>query len=222
VSLALFLLSDHVLFRSGLNRLLRREPDVRVVGDCELTIDVSDAIARSGADVALLSITDPRMAVGPAAQRLYRSLPNTPVVLLLMADPTDEVLEALQLGARGVLDRSADAAKLIGALKQTVAGEITLTPRLATRLVGEYAAVTAGKRPGPRGTHLSDREIEVLTLLARGETNQEIAEQLCLSVHTVRAHLRGVMQKLGVRNRVEAAAYALSSGMQSQRPSFQR
>jgi DNA-binding NarL/FixJ family response regulator len=214
VTLSLFLLSDHLLFRSGLNRLLRREPDVRVVGDCELSMEVAERIASSGADVALLSITDPRMAIGPAAQRLYRSMPDVPVVLLLMTEPTDEILEALQLGARGVLDRSADATRLVSAIKQTVAGEITLTPKLATRLVGEYAAVVSGRRTNTRVTHLSDREIEVLSLLAHGRTNQEIADALCLSVHTVRAHLRGVMQKLGVRNRVEAAAYALSSGIQ--------
>lgn len=213
MTIRLYLVCDHLLFRTGLTRLLRREPDVHVVGECPLGLDAADQVRVADADVVLLSVDTPNTASAPAAQRLYRDLMNVPVVLLLMGDDGDDALAALRLGARGVLDKHTDGTRLVNALRQAVVGEITVTPRLATRLVAEYAAIATGRKPRPAESELSNREIDVLALLALGDTNQQIADKLCVSVHTVRAHLRSVMQKLGVKNRVQAAAYALNSGL---------
>ncbi len=213
MTIHLYLVCDHLLFRDGLVRLLRRESDVQVVGEDDLTMDVAEHAASANAHVVLLSVHAPTMASGPAAQRLYRRLPHIPVVVLLMGNDSDDALDALRLGARGILDKNADSARLLAAIRQATTGEITITPRLATRLVADYAAISSGRKARTADNELSDREIDVLALLARGETNQRIAEQLCVSVHTVRAHLRSVMQKLGVKNRVQAAAYALNTGI---------
>ena len=212
MSIRLYLVCDHLLFRNGLTRLLRRETDVQIAGECTLSLGVADEVRAAQSDVVLLSVHAPNMVSGPAAQRLYRELGDVPVVILLMGDDSDEALAALRYGARGVLDKNTDGARLVTALRQSVSGEITITPRLATRLVADYAAVTSGRRPHTE-SELSSREIDVLALLALGDTNQQIADKLCVSVHTIRAHLRSVMQKLGVKNRVQAAAYALNSGL---------
>ena len=216
MTIRLYLVCDHLLFRNGLTRLLRHEPDVHVVGERPLALDVVESVVASAADVVLLSVHAPNMASGPAAQRLYRDPNRTPVVLLLMGDDSDDALAALRCGARGVLDKHTDGARLVAALRQAVSGEITVTPRLATRLVADYAAMATGRKPRSGDSELSNREIDVLALLALGDTNQQIADKLCVSVHTVRAHLRSVMQKLGVKNRVQAAAYALNSGLGGQ------
>jgi DNA-binding NarL/FixJ family response regulator len=219
MAIRLYLVCDHLLFRNGLTRLLRREADVQLVGECALSLDAADQVRSGGPDVVLLSAHAPNLVSGPAAQRLYRDLGDVPVVILLMGDDSDEALAALRYGARGVLDKNTDGVRLVGALRQAVSGEITISSRLATRLVADYAAVTSGRRPHPE-SELSSREIDVLALLALGDTNQQIADKLCVSVHTIRAHLRSVMQKLGVKNRVQAAAYALNSGLGTSEPSY--
>jgi two-component system NarL family response regulator len=212
MTIRLYLVCDHLLFRNGLTRLLRREADVQVVGECPLAPEAVERARSAEAHVVLLSVDSPHTANSTAAQRLYREL-AVPVVLLLIGDDGDDALAALRLGARGVLDKHTDGTRLVNALRQAVEGEITVTPRLATRLVAEYAAIATGRKPRPGDSELSQREIDVLALLALGDTNQQIADKLCVSVHTVRAHLRSVMQKLGVKNRVQAAAYALNSGL---------
>jgi two-component system NarL family response regulator len=213
MSTDVYLISDHILFRNGLHRLLRRETDLRIVGEGEMGPDLVERVRRSRANVVLLAVDSAGVASGPAAQRLYRATPLVPVLVLLMGHDSDDALDALRLGARGILDKNADGTRLVQAIRQAITGEITITPRLATRLVADYAELSRGRRTGSRAAELSDREIDVLALLAAGQTNQQIADRLCVSVHTVRAHLRSVMQKLGVKNRVQAAAYALTTGI---------
>jgi DNA-binding NarL/FixJ family response regulator len=208
-----YLVCDHLLFRNGLRGLLRREGDVRVVGENPLTLDVADAIRETGAAVVLLAASAQERASGLAAQRLYRSLPDVAVIVVQMGNDYEDALAALRMGARGILDMNADATRLVSAIRHAITGEITITPKLATRLVADYAALTDGRRTTTRTAELSDREIDVMSLLAHGRTNQQIADQLVVSVHTVRAHLRSIMQKLGVKNRVQAARFALNSGI---------
>lgn len=217
--IGLYLVCDHLLFRNGLRGLLRRESDVRIVGENHLTLEVADAIRETGAGVVLLAASAQERASGPAAQRLYRALPDVPVIVVLMGNDHEDALAALRMGARGILDMNADATRLVTAIRQAATGEITITPRLATRLVADYAALSGGRRGYVRAAELSDREIDVMSLLAHGRTNQQIADDLCVSVHTVRAHLRSIMQKLGVKNRVQAARYALSTGLGQSVPS---
>ena len=210
---SIYILCEHLLFRNGLRGILRREQDVHIAGEGALTLDSSAAIEAAGAGVVILSAASPGEASGPAAQRLYRSLADVPVIVVQMNDDNEDALAALRLGARGVLDMHADATRLLSAIRAVMSGEITIAPRLATRLVADYAALAQGKPANASGPALSDREIDVMALLAHGKTNQQIADSLCVSVHTVRAHLRSIMQKLGVKNRVQAARYALNSGL---------
>jgi DNA-binding NarL/FixJ family response regulator len=139
-------------------------------------------------------------------------------VLLNLADDDERLLDALALGVRGIIDKNADGARLTESIREVLAGEITISKRLASRLVLEYVT-SNGERPrkvgrgGSRSGELSERELEVLSRLARGESNRRIAERMFISVHTVRAHVRSLMQKLHVQNRVQAATYALKHGL---------
>jgi DNA-binding NarL/FixJ family response regulator len=140
-------------------------------------------------------------------------------VLLNLADDDERLLDALALGVRGIIDKNADGARLTESIREVLAGEITISKRLASRLVVEYVTAYGGDRPrraarsASRNGDLSDRELEVLSRLARGESNRRIAERMFISVHTVRAHVRSLMQKLHVQNRVQAATYALKHGL---------
>jgi len=213
-----FIIGDHVLIRTAVAGLLKRQHDIRVAGDSDLTSDVVNQVEQSGATVVLFLANDEAKAIGEEARRLYDGLAGVPVIVVLHGGPdTGRAVEALRMGARGLLDKNADGERLAEAIREAQLGEITIMPRFATHLVEGYAALASSKR-GPFRDGLSQREIDVLGLLARGQTNQQIAEQLSLSVHTVRAHLRSVMQKLGARNRVQAAAYAVNHGLDGAAP----
>ena len=216
-----FLACDHSLVRHALGSLLRRQPAIEVCGEGAAGARLADEAAAARADLVLLTVESAERATTPAMRNLYRALSPTPVVLLNLADDDERLLAALSLGVRGILDKDADTARLMTAIQDVLRGEVVISKRLASRLVVEYvAASTAARTPGGlarvRGTDLSDREREVLSRLARGESNRTIAESMFISVHTVRAHARSLMQKLHVRNRVQAARYAFEHGLVEQ------
>jgi DNA-binding NarL/FixJ family response regulator len=165
-----------------------------------------------------MTVESAEAAVSPLTREIYAELGDTPVVLLNLADDDERLLDALALGVRGIIDKNADGARLIESIREVLSGEITISKRLASRLVVEYVTANGerprkGGRSQSRNGELSERELEVLSRLARGESNRRIAERMFISVHTVRAHVRSLMQKLHVQNRVQAATYALKHGL---------
>lgn len=164
-----------------------------------------------------MTVDSAETAVSPVFRQIYRDLREIPIILLNLADDDERLLDALALGVRGIIDKNADGARLAESMREVLEGEITISKRLASRLVVEYVG-TYGEKPrrgraGHRTSELSERELEVLSRLARGESNQRIAERMYISVHTVRAHVRNLMSKLRVQNRVQAATYALKHGL---------
>ena len=213
-----FLACDHSLVRHALGSLLRRQPAIEVCGEGAPGAHLVEQAAAARADLILLTVESAERATTSAMRSLYRALAPIPVVLLNLADDDERLLAALSLGVRGILDKDADTARLIDAIQEVLRGEVVISKRLASRLVVEYVAAStaarvSGRSAGARGMDLSDREREVLSRLARGESNRTIAESMFISVHTVRAHARSLMQKLHVRNRVQAARYAFEHGL---------
>ncbi|HEX5479899.1 MAG TPA: response regulator transcription factor [Dehalococcoidia bacterium] len=213
-----FLACDHSLVRHALGSLLRRQPAIEVCGESTPGTHLVEEAAAAHADLILLTVESAERATAAGMRSLYRALAPTPVVLLNLADDDERLLAALSLGVRGIIDKDADTARLISAIQEVLRGEVVISKRLASRLVVEYvAASTAARMPGRsaggRAMDLSEREREVLSRLARGESNRSIAESMFISVHTVRAHARSLMQKLHVRNRVQAARYAFEHGL---------
>ncbi|MBF6599315.1 MAG: response regulator transcription factor [Dehalococcoidia bacterium] len=205
--------------RHALGALLRRQPGIDVAGETALQARIPEDAVALGADIVLVTVDSAERATSPQMRAVYEQLQPIPVVLLNLADDDERLLEALSLGIRGIIDKNADATHLLDALHEVLNGETVISKRLASRLVVEYVASSSGERPRdlrlrePRGSELSERERDVLSGLARGESNRIIAERMYISVHTVRAHVRSLMQKLHVQNRVQAATYAFEHGL---------
>lgn len=214
--LSVLIACDHGLVRHALGSLLRRQPGVEVAGECGLSATIPAEARTSGASVVLMTVDGAGTATSPMLHNVYRELNGTPVILLNLADDDERLLDALALGVRGIVDKNADGARLAESLREVLNGEITISKRLASRLVVEYVSShERARRPAAalRAGEVSERELEVLSRLARGESNREIADCMYISIHTVRAHVRSLMQKLQVQNRVQAATYALKHGL---------
>lgn len=199
---------DHRVVRSGLRLLLHAEEGMHVVGE---TGDVPGALAMVQArrpDVLVLDLNMPGEPSLPAIPRLREVSPNTRVVVLTMQDDPAFAREALQLGASAYVLKEAADAELVTAVRAAAEGRTYLNPELGARMAA------APVESGPPGD-LSEREVEVLRLIALGHTNAEIAQQLFLSVRTVETHRAHIQQKLGRTTRAELVRYALDNDLLS-------
>ncbi len=194
---------DHQLMREGTAALLAADARIEVVG---LAGDGREALAlaaRRAPDVVLLDLNMPVMGGLEACAQLRREHPETAVLVLTVSDEEPDLYAALRVGASGYLVKDMPPSELVEAVLAVARGE----PRIAAAMAGRMLAELGGRSPDPLGA-LSEREREVLTLLAEGLRNREIAERLVISEATVKTHVRHVLEKLRFRNRAEAAAFA--------------
>jgi DNA-binding NarL/FixJ family response regulator len=203
MKLQVLVASDHSIVREGLVQLLNSNETIQAHWGPLSRRGVSE----QDPDVILCAI-EPRPDAGSVITRLRQAFPAAPVLCLLLASDPNTAIGALRAGAIGVIDETFGADDLIESLDQARERKFIMSNALAVRLAQQYAQGQAGARNIQPEGELTNREMEVLRLLAEGCTNREIANRLSLSEHTVRAHLRGVMQKLQVSNRVQAAALA--------------
>jgi two-component system response regulator NreC len=200
---------DHAVVRSGLRLLLDAEADLEVVGEAGTG---SEAVLRSRIlepDVVLMDVVMPGEGGVEATRRLVGERPETKVLVLSMQDDPRYVREAFDAGASGYVLKDAADAELVHAIREIDAGGRYVNPALGARLIEAAVEETRRAEADP----LSDREREVLRLLAHGYTNQEISRQLYLSVRTVETHRAHIMQKLRLRSRAELVSYALAQGL---------
>ena len=198
---------DHALVRSGLRRLLETEEGIEVIGEAA---DAEDALEQVGAqppDVLLLDVVMPGRSGIEALPDLLAAAPATRVLVLSMQDDPSYVRQAFSAGASGYLLKEAADAELMQAIRDVAEGRRYVHPLLGARLAA--ADVVTQSAPTDR---LSEREHEVLHLLALGHTNQEIAKILFISIRTAETHRARIMEKLGLKTRAEIVRYALSSG----------
>lgn len=199
------LAEDHAVVREGTRRILESDATIAVVGEAADGAEAVDLASDLAPDVVLLDMALPVLNGIEATQRLRRLTP-TPVVLLLSAyDDEDYVHAALEAGASGYLLKTAHAVDVIAAIHAAARGEVVLSPTVARKLI-------ARGRDRDRQL-LSDREMEVLRLVARGTHNHEIAQLLALSTRTVEGHLTSIFNKLGVGSRTEAIVQAAARGL---------
>ncbi len=213
--LRILLVDDHVLFRKGLARLLDAQPDFEVVGEAA---DGLEAIERAQAlrpDVVLMDLRMPVCDGLEATRRIKRELPQLRVVMLGVTEDEHDFLSAVRCGVDGYLVKDMRPEVLFQELRGLGNGEAPLSKVLTGKLLRQLARQ---ERPGAQTAvleALSAREQEVLVLLAEGLSNAEIADQLGIAANTVRNHVRSLLDKLGVRNRVQAAVYAVRAGLVS-------
>jgi len=205
---------DHSAFRGGLRALLETAGDVEVVDEAATGEDAVEGLRRSQPDVVLMDVNMPGIGGVEATRRIVDGSPHVAVLVLTMSDDSDTVFEAVRAGARGYLLKGAQRAELVRAVRAVASGEAIFGPAVARRLMAYFA------RPAPRVDpaafpELTDREREVLELIAQGRSNADITATLGLSPKTVRNHVSNVFAKLEVRDRAEAIVRAREAGMGS-------
>ena len=206
---------DHSLFREGLARVLNEAPGMSVVASVSNGVEAISRVAEFKPDVVLMDVNMPKMGGVEATLQLRKIHPQASVLMLTVSEEEHDLYAAIRAGARGYLLKSATTAELIDAIQRVHAKEAILTPGMAAKLLNEFASIS----PAPAlldsddnydadTPTLTEREREVLQWVVRGMTNKEIGAQLSLSPHTIKAHIRTVLDKLHVRSRAGAAAWA--------------
>jgi DNA-binding NarL/FixJ family response regulator len=203
---------DQELIRSGLSLILRAQPGIEVVGTAADGHQAVELALRLRPDVCLFDIRMPGIDGIEATRRVAGPGVVSPlaVVVITTFDLDEYVYGALRAGARGFLLKDASAELLVQAILAAARGDALIAPRVTARLLETFAREAPPARPP--GAPLTEREVEVLETLARGSTNEEIADELHISLSTVKTHVASLMDKLGARNRVEVAIWAYESG----------
>ncbi len=206
------LVDDQALVRAGFRLILEAEDDIEVVAEAADGAAAIDAVIRHRPDVVLMDIQMPGMDGLEATRRLVAD--GTTVVVLTTFERDDYILEAVRAGASGFLVKNAPAEELVAAVRVVTSGEALLSPSVTRRVLARLAAdnPVAGDVAG-RLADLTEREVEVLDLVALGLSNAEIAQRLVVGEATVKTHVSRVLDKLGVRDRLQAVVFAYESGL---------
>jgi DNA-binding NarL/FixJ family response regulator len=200
---------DHAIVRSGLRRVLDAQSDLRVVAEA---IDGAEAVEKALAEdvhLAILDVSMPRMTGIQAATELTKRKPEIRVLMLSMYDSEQYLFEALRAGASGYVLKSGADEDIVDACRAAMRGESFLYPSAVNTLIRDY--IERGEQEQP--DILTPRELEVLKLIAEAQTSKQIAEQLVISVKTVERHRQNILDKLGLRDRVELTRYAIRRGL---------
>lgn len=210
--ISVMVVDDHPIWRDGVARDLTENGfDVRATApDGAAAVRIATAVRP---DVVLMDINMGQSSGVDATREITVALPDTRVLVLSASGEHSDVLEAVKAGASGYLVKSASAQELIDAVERTAQGDPVFTPGLAGLVLGEYRRMADAPDVGPPPPKLTDRETEVLRLVAKGLTSRQIADRLVLSHRTVENHVQSTLRKLQLHNRVELARYAIEHGL---------
>jgi two-component system NarL family response regulator len=210
-AIRVLIVDDHALFRRGLQMVLEGEADIDVVGEAS---DGHEAIERAEAttpDVVLMDVRMPKRSGIEATRTIKDTLPSTKILMLTISDEEADLYEAIKAGASGYLLKEISIEEVASAVRQVQAGQSLISPSMASKLLNEFAAMVKRRDertqvPGPR---LTERELEVLKLVAKGMNNRDIGSELFISENTVKNHVRNILEKLHLHSRMEAVVYAV-------------
>lgn len=209
----MLLVDDHDLFRTGLRTLLE-EQGLQVVGEAENGQVALRLVGELAPDVVIMDLNMPGLTGVETTRRITGASPLTRVVVLTISVEDDDVMNAVMAGACGYLLKDSSIDQLIAGIRAAAGGESLISPQIAAKLLQRLRAQTADT--GAAATilaELSDRELEVLRLIANGKDNAEIARELFISPKTVKNHISNILMKLQIENRIQAAVYAVRSGI---------
>jgi NarL family two-component system response regulator LiaR len=216
---SILIVDDHTLFRTGIRKMLEAEADMRVVGEAATGREALEQARKLVPDVILMDIKMPDPAAGAgqaldgieATRRLCREMPHLGVILCTMFEDDEFVLAGLQAGGRGYILKDAGPDTVLRAIRAVANGESLLGPSVANKVMRQFSALP-GKQT-PVFDDLTPRELEVLSLIAEGLNNKEIAQELVISEKTVKNHINNIFSKLHVNDRSQAILYAIRKGL---------
>ena len=203
---------DHALFRRGMELVLAQEPGMSVVGEAS---DGAEAVEKARAltpDIVLMDVRMPRRSGLEACRTIHESVPSAKIIMLTISDEEADLYEAIKAGATGYLLKEISIEEVADAIRAVQGGQSLISPSMASKLLTEFATMARKdvEAPPPVPTpRLTDREMEVLTLVAKGMANKDIARQLFISENTVKNHVRNMLEKLQLHSRMEAVVYAV-------------
>ena len=214
-TIRLLVVDDQRLMRDGLRTLLELEPDFDVVGEAANGQEALEHYGRQDPDVVLMDVRMPEMDGVEATRRLRERWPDAQVIILTTFDDDEYVFEGLRAGARGYLLKAVSGEELADAIRTVAAGGALIDPSVTRKVVAEFARLRTPDPPRPTDLPepLSERELEVLGLLAHGLTNREIADRLFLAEGTVKNYVTNILGKIGARDRTQAALRARELGL---------
>ncbi len=205
----ILIVDDHHVVRQGLYMFLGADPELEIIGEAQDGAEAVKLAQELHPDVVLMDIVMPVMNGIQATAAIRQSLPDTEVIALTSVLGDNSVIDAVRAGAIGYLLKDTDANELRRAIKAAAAGKVQLSPEVAARLMREVRTPTETRES------LTDRENEVLKLLAQGKSNRDISQALFIGEQTVKTHVSHILDKLGVPSRTQAALYAIRSGLVS-------
>lgn len=219
--IGVLLVDDHAVVRQGLRMFIEMQNDMEVIGEGSNGTEAVVLAARLKPDVILLDLLMPQMDGVEATRNILESNPNARVLILTSFGEDDKVFPAIRAGAQGYLLKDIQPSDLVQAIRGTYQGKAQLHPEVARRLMMAFSGDVPTKEPKPVSLSkelegLTEREREVLDLIARGLTNREIAEQMVISEKTVKTHVSNLLDKLGLEDRTRAAIWALKHGLGSE------
>lgn len=208
------LVDDHSLFRDGLGRILNSQTNFEVVGEATNGLEAIDAVQKLQPELILMDVTMPVCDGLEATKQIKKEYPGVTIVMLTVSDENDKLFEAIRSGAQGYLLKSIRREEMLALLQGAVRGEAAISTAMAGRMLEEFRRIDrqAILRPEEERPVLTEREKEILVLVASGASNKEVADRLSISIHTVKSHIRKILDKLHLASRHEAASFARREG----------
>lgn len=210
--ITVLIVDDHPLFRKGMRSLLESMPDFQVVGEAATGKEAVETAVSLQPDVVLMDLQMPNGTGLEATRQLRQKSPNIRVLVVTLFEDDESIFTALKAGAHGYILKDAEEEEMIRAIKSVANGQAIFSPTIAGRLM-DYFSTNQAQLPQEIFPELTDREREILTLISRGKSNAAIAEQLSISVKTVRNHVSNIFNKLQVADRAQAAIRARDAGL---------
>jgi two-component system NarL family response regulator len=213
--LRVMVVDDHALFRRGLEMVLSDEPDIEIVGEASDGQEAIDRAQEVMPDIVLMDVRMPKRSGIEATAQIKDLLPHVKILMLTISDEEADLYDAIKAGASGYLLKEIPIEEVADAIRSVWAGQSRISPSMASKLLTEFAAISKASDEGPKvpTPRLTDREMEVLRLVAQGLNNRDIAKQLFISENTVKNHIRNILEKLHLHSRMEAVVYAVREKM---------
>jgi len=210
-AIRVLVVDDHALFRRGLEMVLAQEEDIEVVGEAGDGAQAVQLAAELAPDIVLMDVRMPRRGGIDACAAIRDVVPSAEIIMLTVADEEADLYDAIKAGAKGYLLKDVSIEEVAASIRQVNSGQSLISPAMASKLLTEFATMIkrSDEREQVPAPRLTERELQVLKLVARGLNNRDIAKELFISENTVKNHVRNILEKLQLHSRMEAVVYAV-------------